>query len=84
MEILDRLEQETRGVYPSAIGFLSLNGSADLNIGGKIVALYDPETEFLEMLLKAKALIEALVLAIEQIYESTNSFLLNHLSISTE
>ncbi len=76
MEIIDELEGLKRNVYTGSIGYITLDGKADLNIvirtfvvknnkvyfqvGGGIVADSEPEKEYQETLDKAKALIESL------------------------
>jgi aminodeoxychorismate synthase, component I, bacterial clade len=77
MEIIDELEGEARGVYSGAIGYLGLSGGCDLSVvirtividgeittigvGGAIVVQSDPEDEYEEMLLKARAPMRAIV-----------------------
>jgi len=73
MEIIDETELTARGVYTGSIGFIGIDGSASLNIairtiiikgqkayaqaGGGIVADSDPEAEWAETIVKARALI---------------------------
>jgi para-aminobenzoate synthetase component 1 len=76
MEVIDRLENDARGVYTGAIVYLAPNGSARASIairtaqiargevrfgvGGGIVADSDPEAEWTETIVKSDALGEAL------------------------
>ena len=76
MEIIDELEGEARGVYSGAIGYLGLSGGCDLNIvirtivmdgetttigvGGAIVMQSDAEDEYQEIMLKARAPMQAI------------------------
>ncbi|XP_034703817.1 aminodeoxychorismate synthase, chloroplastic-like isoform X6 [Vitis riparia] len=71
MELLDSIENSSRGIYSGSIGFFSYNQTFDLNIvirtivihegeasvggGGAIVALSNPESEYEEMILKTRA-----------------------------
>ncbi len=71
MELIDSLESSARGVYSGALGFLGLDGTADLSVvirtavmtpsgtvvgaGGAIVLDSVAEDEYDEMLLKATA-----------------------------
>ncbi len=76
MRLLDHLEPVRRGVYSGAIGYLDARGGADLAVvirtlvlvggraylhaGGGIVADSQPHAEWLEMLAKARPLLDAL------------------------
>jgi aminodeoxychorismate synthase component I len=71
MELLDSLEPSARGVYSGALGYLTVDGRADLSVvirtavmtpdgtavgaGGAIVLDSDPIAEYDEMMLKATA-----------------------------
>ncbi|MBU4318059.1 MAG: chorismate-binding protein [Proteobacteria bacterium] len=78
MEIIAEMENEPRGPYGGAVGYVSFNGNMDLAItirtafiennvltvraGGGIVADSDPESERMETINKSKAILKALAL----------------------
>jgi para-aminobenzoate synthetase len=80
MELLDRIENRPRGVYSGAIGYLAADGTADLSIairtivnsrramtigaGGAITVQSDAPAELRELLLKARAPLDAVGLAL--------------------
>jgi anthranilate synthase component 1 len=82
MEIIDELEQQKRGFYGGAVGYLSYSGDLDTCIhirtvvfkdglarvqaGGGVVADSDPPYEYRETLAKAEAIFEAIELACAQ------------------
>jgi para-aminobenzoate synthetase len=71
MELLEALEARPRGVFSGALGYLGWDGAMDLGMvirtliakdggyrigcGGAILAESDPEAEFAEAMLKARA-----------------------------
>jgi para-aminobenzoate synthetase component I len=75
-QILDRLESGSRGIYAGTFGFFGYDGQADLAMvirsivldadgasvgaGGGITTLSDPDEEYAEMRLKARAPLAAL------------------------
>lgn len=77
MEIIDRLEEGSRGVYSGSLGWFSLSGAADLSIvirtlvvtddqvtfgvGGAIVALSNADEEFEETVVKSRVMTTALL-----------------------
>jgi para-aminobenzoate synthetase len=80
MEIIDDIEREARGVYSGALGYFGVDGAVDLSIvirtivmrpgattigaGGAIVMQSDPQEEFDEILLKARAPMAAIARAV--------------------
>ena len=82
LDLLDLLEVGPRGVYSGVIGYLSADKSAqfsvtirtavidqekiEIGVGGAITALSCPQEEFEEMLLKAKSLLTAYQMTINE------------------
>jgi para-aminobenzoate synthetase len=80
MDIIDDIERGARGVYSGGLGYFGVDGKVDLSIvirtivmrpgattigaGGAIVMQSDPQEEFEEILLKARAPMAAIALAV--------------------
>lgn len=76
MAIIDELEAGARGVYSGAVGYFSLGGAVDLSVvirtlvvqgekvrygvGGAIVALSDPDEEYVETVVKSAPVLRLL------------------------
>lgn len=79
MQIIEELENQRRGIYAGAVGYISFDGNMDMAIairtavvlgnevfvqaGAGIVADSDPERELWETVNKAKALMKAISMA---------------------
>ncbi|WP_437677698.1 aminodeoxychorismate synthase component I [Sorangium sp. So ce131] len=99
MEIIDRLEQTSRGVYCGTIGYLGYNTVADLNVairtasydgntvkfgaGGAITYLSDPKSEFAEIMLKAEAVLRPIWEYVKEL-GSPLSYSLRHKTMNVE
>ena len=74
MQIIDAIEGEARGIYSGALGYFGVDGAMDLSmvirsiivdgdslsygVGGAILALSDPETEYQEIMTKTVPLLD--------------------------
>ena len=81
-EIINKLEQNRRGLYGSAVGYIGFDGSADffvfihsaflrngqltIRAGGGIVIDSDPQEEYQESLVKAEAMVQTVKLAVKE------------------
>lgn len=77
MEVINNIEQTSRGVYCGSIGWMGIDGAMDMNIairtivtqhdtisfgvGGGITAVSDPEAEYQETILKAQKIFKSFI-----------------------
>lgn len=87
MQIIDELEPVPRGPYCGAIGWIAANGTMEFNVairtmiiqdglahisvGGGIVADSEPEAEYEETLVKARAMFEAVGISMVEVRAAT-------------